>query len=381
MRVSCDRLRLADAFAIVSALPAKGHAREALQCVKMEVTPDVCMLSATNMETSIRLDLDGATPLEPTPQKKTHGAALLNVSRVGQIIRETTDDELQFADDGEQLLVSGKSSVFRLNSIDPKEFPSPPAWGDENEAGYVELPSRWLMEAIRRTVFATDPASTRFALSGVLFELDEEAGVLKLIGTDGRRLACVAGQAKVVGQMNSLGSTIVPTAALNLIARTLVRAESVKMSVVGNDAIFLVGKTTISTRLVDGRFPNWRQVIPVRDGSGKIAMTVGPFHGVIRQAAIVADSESRGLDFKFTPGTLLLTAQTADLGRSHVELPIGYDGEPILMRMDFRFVCDFLKALEASQSFSLDVVSSTASALLTTEDGYSYVVMPMALDN
>jgi DNA polymerase-3 subunit beta len=381
MRVSCDRLKLADAFAIVSALPTKGHAREALQCVKMEVTPDVCMLSATNMETSIRLDLDGATPLEPTPKKKTHGAALLNVGRVGQIIRETTDDQLQFADDGEQLLVSGKSSVFRLNSIDPKEFPSSPAWGDENEAGYVELQSRWLVEAIKRTVFATDPASTRFALGGVLFELDQETGVLKLVGTDGRRLACVAGQAKVVGQMNSVsGSTIIPTAALNLIARTLARAETVKMSVVGNNAIFMVGKTTISTRLVDGRFPNWRQVIPVRDNSSKIAMTVGPFHGVIRQAAIVADTESRGLDFQFTPGTLLLTAQTADLGRSHVELPIGYDGERILMRMDYRFVCDFLKALDASQAFTLDVVSSTASALLTTDDGYSYVVMPMALD-
>lgn len=380
MRVSCNREKLADAFSIVSALAAKGHAREALQCVKMDVQDGGCTLSATNMETSIRLELDGATPLGPTPQKKTTGAALLNVNRVGQIIRETTDDELQFANDGEQVLISGKSSSFRLNSIDPKEFPNSPAWTAENDVGYLELQSRWLVEAIKRTAFATDPDSTRFALGGVLFELDFSSEELKLVGTDGRRLSYVAGKAKIIGSVQFNGSIIVPTAALTLIAKSLCRAESVKMAITGNNAMFAVGGTAISTRLVDGRFPNWRQVIPARENSSKIAMTVGPFHGVIRQAAIVADSESRGLDFQFSSGTLLLTAQTADLGRSHVELPIGYEGDLILMRMDYRFLCDFLKVLDPSHSFTLDVVSSTSSALLSTDDGYQYVVMPMALD-
>jgi DNA polymerase III subunit beta len=380
MRVSCNRLKLAEAFGIVSALAVKGHSREALQCVKMDVQENgLCTLSATNMDTSIRLELDGATPLGNTPQKKTTGAALLNVARVGQIIRETTDEELQFANDGEQILISGKSSSFRLNSIDPKEFPDSTAWPEQANDGYIELQSRWLAESIKRTAFATDPDSTRFALGGVLFEADPETSELKLVGTDGRRLAYVVGKGKMVGNVPTYGS-IVPTAALNLIARSLTRAETVKMAIVGNNAVFAVGGTTISTRLVDGRFPNWRQVLPSRENHNKISMSVGPFHGVIRQAAIVADTESRGLDFDFTPGTLLLTAQTAELGRSHVELPIGYEGDRFLMRMDYRFVTDFLKALDASQQFTLDVVSSTASALLTTDDGYSYVVMPMALD-
>ena len=380
MRVRCDRLKLAEAFAVVGSLAAKGHAREALQCVKLDVTPDGCTLSATNMETSIRLELDGATPLEPTPKKTTNGSVLLNVARVGQIIRETTDEHLQFVEEKESglLLISSRSSEFRLNTIDAKEFPASPGWS--SEGGYIELPSRWLAEAIKRTAFATDPDSTRFALGGVLFELDHEDGELRVVGTDGRRLATVTGKATIVGQVNAYNGTIVPTSALPLIAKTLTRAETVKMAVEGNNAVFQVGGTTISTRLVDGRYPNWRQVIPTRENSAKIAMTAGPFHNVIRQASIVADTESRSLDFHFQPGSLLLTAQTADLGRSNVQLPIGYDGEPILMRMDYRFVCDFLKALDASQAFTLDVQSSTASALLTTDDGYRYVVMPMALD-
>jgi DNA polymerase-3 subunit beta len=109
-------------------------------------------------------------------------------------------------------------------------------------------------------------------------------------------------------------------------------------------------------------------------------MTVGPFFNVIRQAAIVADQETRGLDFEFGDGTLLLTAKTADLGQSRVEMPIAYDGQPIKMKLDYRFVSDFLKVLEPNTKFKLDVASSTQPALMTTDDGYAYVVMPMALD-
>jgi DNA polymerase-3 subunit beta len=93
-----------------------------------------------------------------------------------------------------------------------------------------------------------------------------------------------------------------------------------------------------------------------------------------------ADQETRGLDFEFGNGTLVLTAKTADLGQSRVELPIPYDGEVIKLKLDYRFVSDFLKVLDASTTFKLDIASSTQPALLTTADGYAYVVMPMAMD-
>jgi DNA polymerase-3 subunit beta len=83
---------------------------------------------------------------------------------------------------------------------------------------------------------------------------------------------------------------------------------------------------------------------------------------------------------EFGNGTLLLTASTANLGQSRVEMPIDYDGEPIRMKLDYRFVGDFLKVLEPDAKFHMDVVSATQPALMTTDDGYAYVVMPMALD-
>jgi DNA polymerase III subunit beta len=276
------------------------------------------------------------------------------------------------------LRITSAKSEFKLPVIDPKEFPTVKAW---NESDYVELPSRWLREAIRRTVFATDPAATRFALGGVLFEMSD-SGELNLVGTDGRRLARVNCQAKRVGSPGPVNA-ILPSAALLLVARSLSDGQGelpVKLAVHGNDAVFAIAGTTITTRQVDGRFPNWRTVLPPERNSAKIPLTVGIAHNAIRQAAIVADSESRGLDFDFSNGNLLLTACTADLGRSHVDLPINFEGDPIRMKLDYRFMCDFFKALDPAQSFLLDVKSPTDSALLTTDDGYAYVVMPMALD-
>lgn len=376
MRVSCDRLKLAEAFSVVSGLAAKGHSREAFQCVKLDSSPSGSWLSATNGETSIRLELDGV-------DGAAAGSVLLNVARVGQIIRESTDDHLTISVDGAMLLITTRTSEFRLNSIDPKEYPSVPGW---DQKSWVELPCRWLREAIKRTSFSTDDTSTRFALGGIRFEMNYEVTEgddpkIHVIATDGRRLAVVTGPVKEVGSQILNYGAIVPTAAMSLVAKSLGdRDEAVKMAVTSADAIFSIGRTTITTRQVEGRYPNWRQVLPKRENSAKIPMTVGPTHAVIRQAAIVADSESRGVDFKFHEGSMLLEASTADSGHSHVELPIQYDGDAIRMRMDYRFVCDFLKALDPAAAFTLDVQSSTASALLTTNDGYSYVVMPMALD-
>jgi DNA polymerase-3 subunit beta len=233
---------------------------------------------------------------------------------------------------------------------------------------------------IRRTVFATDPDSSRFALGGVLLEMEEEE--VLAVGTDGRRLARMVGSGKSVGGHRTTGnSTIVPTRSLNLMERAIGdKDELVHVAARNNDVLLRTGSSTIYSRLVEGRYPNWRQVIPQREDSVTIDMVAGPFFNVIRQAAIVADQETRGLDLEFGGGTLLLTASTADLGQSRVEMPIDYDGDPIKMKLDYRFVSDFLKVLEPDSKFKLDVVSSTQPALMTTEDGYAYVVMPMALD-
>ena len=100
----------------------------------------------------------------------------------------------------------------------------------------------------------------------------------------------------------------------------------------------------------------------------------------MRQAQIVTSEESRGVDFTFGEGSLVLSGQTAEVGQSRVELPIAYDGQPIAITLDPRFVIDFLKVLDAEKTFRIDLQDSDAAAVCTTDDGYGYVIMPLARD-
>jgi DNA polymerase-3 subunit beta len=98
----------------------------------------------------------------------------------------------------------------------------------------------------------------------------------------------------------------------------------------------------------------------------------------VRQAAVVASEESRGVDFTFGDGTLVLAAQTADVGQSRIELPIPYNGKEITVTLDHRYVADFLRVLDPERNFTFEIESADSAALLSTDDGYGYVIMPLS---
>ena len=173
---------------------------------------------------------------------------------------------------------------------------------------------------IRRTIFATDNESSRYALGGV--KLEWKDNILTAVGTDGRRLAKMDGPAQAVGQPAPFGDvTVVPTRAMNLLERALGEDGSeVQLAVRQNDILVKNPRCTIYSRLLEGRYPRWRDVFPQRPTSNKIPLTVGPVHSAVRQAAIVTSEESRGIDFTFGDGSLVLAGQTAEVGQSRIEL-------------------------------------------------------------
>lgn len=370
MKISCERDKLAGAFQLAASIAQTRSPKEILHHVKLDVSGEQSLLMATDMETGIRIAVEGI-------EIEAAGKALLNVGRVGQILKESGDERLTIESDDNKIRIKGEHSEFNLPSANPDEYPTVVGFDEEK---YHEIPAGLFREMVRRTIFATDPDSTRFALGGVLLELVGEEVIA--VGTDGRRLARMIGKGNSIGGHETVGSTtIVPVRSLTLMERSIGDGdESVHIATRGNDILLRSNRCTMFSRLVEGRYPNWRQVIPTRQDSIQIRMTAGPFHNVIRQASIVADQESRGLDFNFGDGILLLSAQTADLGQSRVELPINYDGDPIKLKLDYRFISDFLRVLELDTQFTMDIVNSTSAALLTTDDGYAYVVMPMALD-
>ncbi|MEN0111701.1 MAG: DNA polymerase III subunit beta, partial [Planctomycetota bacterium] len=181
MKITCDREKLAHAFAAVGAVAPTRSPKPILQNVKLDVAEGGgATLYATDLEVSVQRGLEGV-------EAETAGSVLLPVGRFGAIVRESSDATLRVETDGSKTLVRGERSRFNLPSENPLEFPAPVAFDAES---YYQAPARLVKEMIRRTIFATDNESSRYALGGVKFELDGDARLVA-VGTDGRRLAKV----------------------------------------------------------------------------------------------------------------------------------------------------------------------------------------------
>lgn len=371
MKIVCQRESLTDAFSLAASIAPTRSPKEILQNVKVTASGDKLTLVATDMEVGIRLELVDGVEIE------TEGTALLPVQKTMAILRESNDESLTIETDEAGIRVAGSRSKFRLPGNNPDEFPTVVGFEEDK---YHVVSTRLFREMVKRTVFATDPESSRYALGGVLLEMEESQ--VTAVGTDGRRLAKMEGTGESVGGHQTNGmTTIVPTRAIQLMERAVSEKEdTVDVAARNNDLLIRTSRAVIYSRLVEGRYPNWRQVLPKRSDAVQLDIAVGPLFAALRQAAIVTDQESRGIDFTFADGTLKLEASTAEIGESQVELPVAYDGEAITLTMDHRYVADFCKVLDNETSIQVEIESGAAPALFSTDDGYGYVVMPMAKD-
>ncbi|NOZ38918.1 MAG: DNA polymerase III subunit beta [Planctomycetes bacterium] len=370
MKISCDREQLLHAFQTVASVAPSRSPKPILQNVKLEVTDQTVTLLATDLEVGIRHQVTGIDIQSP-------GVAILSVARFGSILRESTDQTLHIESDAQGTTIRGERSQFRLPAENPAEFPQVTAF---EETDFHTVPARLLRELIRRTAFATDNESSRYALGGV--KLEVEADQLTAIGTDGRRLAKMTGPVGTTGKaIDADQTTIIPTRAMTLIERAVDPTDDeVKIAVKGNEFLVHTARATISARMLEGRYPDWKKVFPDSSGGVKLDLAVGATLTAVRQAQIATSDESRGIDFTFGEGMLVLSGKAAEVGQSRVELPIGYDGDELTVTLDPRFAVDFLKVLDADKTFTFAVKDAESAAVCSTDDGYGYVIMPLARD-
>jgi DNA polymerase-3 subunit beta len=368
MKAICHREGLLSAVQLASAaLPARDVAKPILKQIKAVATEDRCTLMATDLELGIRLDVRGLTVQEP-------GEAILPASRLAQILRETPDEELAIEADASACVVRGRLAEFEMPSEDPAHFPDLPTFAEEN---YHELTAGALREMIRRTVFAAaDGEATRFSTTGVLWEL--EGDQVRLVATDGRRLALTQGTASGKGSHSTKGMTpVVPTKAMNLLERNLQDdEEQVYVSLRPNEALFRTERAIVYSRLVEGRFPPYRDAFPKKPAV-KVPLPVPPFLAAVKQAAIMTDPDSVRVTFAFTKSKLTLEARGATTGRSKVEMPLEYDGKPISIGFNPQFLVEMLRVLPAEADLLLELVDGNSPALFRQGGDYSYLVMPL----
>jgi DNA polymerase-3 subunit beta len=367
MKLYCEREALLGDCQLASAAATTRDIKPILRNLKAIAEGDKCTLMATDLELGIRLQVR-------SPQVQEPGEAILPANKLTSILRESTDDYLTIEADAQKCVVTGAHNEFEMPGEDPVEFPDIPVFSEKK---HHELTAGALRTMIRRTVFAAARESTRYAMTGVVWEL--EGSQCRLVATDSKRLALATGPAKEVGGHDTKGgSHIVPTKAMALLERNLHDDdEIVRVSLRPNEVLFQTEKATIYSRLVEGRFPPYKEILP-KKANARINLKVPEFLTAVRQAAIMTDEESKRVNFHFAAGNLTLAAQGAASGRSKVEMDLEYDGTPIDIAFDPQYLVDMLKILEADAALSLDLIDGSKPALFKSGAEYQYLVMPLS---
>lgn len=368
MKVTCDREALLNACQLAGAAVTTQKLNPVLRNLKLIAEAERLTLLATDLELSIRIEVRSV-------DTEQAGEALIPSARFTSILREAGDAQVRLQADPAQCLVQTERAEFEMPADDPAHYPDVPEFTEES---YHQLPAGYLRTLIRRTVFAAAKAETsRPAMAGVLWELDE--GMTRLVASDGRRLAQAQAVATVHGTApGRLLSAVVPTKAVDLLERTLNDPdESVRISLRPNEVLFRTERATVCSRLVEGRYPNWRDVFPKKPAT-RVPLLAGSFLAAVRQAAIMTDAEAKRVSFTFDAGKLTLQAQGQEVGRSKVELPLEYDGKPIAISFNPAYLIEMLRALEVDDVVTGELIDGNTVGVFRLGEEFGYLVMPFS---
>ena len=370
MIVTSPRDGLLSACQIVGiAVPAR-TTMPVYQNIKAIAEADRFTLMATDLEVGIRYELRGLAIEEP-------GEAILPVSRLTSILRETPDEEIRLDADERRTKVNTTASEYEMPGEDPASFADIADFAPGER--YHELAAGDLQRMIRRTVFAAARDEGKYAMRGVLWDMEEKKA--KLVATDGKRLAVSSGPCVTQGEGEKKGhSHLVPPKAMSLLERILADGDAsqpVQVSLRANDALFKTERAVIYSRLVEGRFPPYRDVIP-KKANARIPLVVNEFLSAVRQAAIMTDDESKRITFHFAPGKLTLEAQGATTGRSKVSMKLEeYSGPAIDISFDPAYLTEMLRVMDGGEVVQLDLVDGQKSAVFRSGEDYLYLVVPL----
>jgi DNA polymerase-3 subunit beta len=321
------------------------------------------LVSGTDLE--IRIDRDIGETCEPM---------LLPADRLLAILRSCrADDTVTLSPSGASVRVKAGRGAWSLPTEDVAEFPS---WDTSDATPVCRLPADQFVRAIHAVEYATDKDSSRYALGAVL--IDVTGSDPTFVGTDGRRLSAVQTE---TDQAVDDSQTLVPATAIRLAATIADRSEgSVQIERTGSDVVLSMDGCTITARLVDGKFPRWRDVFPAGDGEQATVERV-ELLAATRAAAVVTSEQSLGVDYEFSGDTLTLSARSSEYGESKVKCPLVEAASACKVKLNPGFVRDFLHGLPADEEPNVSITThGPGGAVVLTCGEYRGVIMPLAED-
>ncbi|MBQ2822134.1 MAG: DNA polymerase III subunit beta [Thermoguttaceae bacterium] len=369
MKIICSCETLASYFEVVRSIARIQSPKPILRNVKMEVRDEEIVLFATDMEMGARISF-------PCEQILEAGTVLLPSDLVGKILKQLYRETLTIESNKNQVVIKGGESQFEFSTEDPEEFPGIPVFSENN---YIVTKARYFKEGIKRTNFATDSESGRYALGGIFMDFKE--GSLNFVSTDGRRMATQQIEASVHGEYPEQKTAIATTRSLDALARLLTNADAdISLALLDNCFMVQTENLFFYSSLLEGRFPDWRIGLNQLRNPKSMMLPFEEFTRCIRQAEIMADSTSPGVLLEFGNGKMTISKADVGKGKLQTRLAVDFHEDEMALKLNVDFIVKFLGALDSESVVKMNFVDSRTGVLFETNDGYRYLVMPMQLD-
>lgn len=317
--------------------------------------------------TDLEIGISTVVPAEVIKE----GSITVPAKKIMEIIRELSEGSIEIvvAKNNAVNIKAGKA-YFKVMGLSKDDFPK---IAEAKEEKGIEIEQASLKECLALTAFAISFDETRYVLNGVL--ITNKGGKIKFVATDGRRLA-VAETESHSGKENEI-EVIVPIKAVQELQRLLTWEGKVKIIPSQNQAIFKIGETQLVSRLIEGAFPNYDQVIP-KEEKTKATINRQEFLQAVKRTALLTSADAPAVKMDFVKGKVIVSSRSPNLGEAKEEVAAENKGKEIAIGFNPHYLMDALKNLEIDDiSFSL--TDADKPGLLTGKEGYLYVVMPMQI--
>jgi DNA polymerase III subunit beta len=334
MKLTITREQLQEGLVAVAASVPTKTTLPVLANLLLEASRDGLRLSGTDLDIAVSTTVPAALDQE--------GAITLPARKLVEIVRELPSNPIRIIASGEQRVsIECGRSKFRLLGLPREEFPAFPAVKFD---GGWRASARDLQKLIGHVAFAASTEESRPILNGVLWELRPER--MRMVATNGHRLARM--DVPTAAEGGGQADLIVPPKALEQIRRLFGAEEEVEVARSENHLGFRSATTQIFTRLIEGPYPNYEQVIP-RENDKTATADKAMLNAALRRMSIVASDQTHRIRMGFASGSCKLSVQTPDLGEAQEEVTVAYDGDPLEIGFNAAYLLEILKYIPTDE--------------------------------
>ncbi|MCK4648033.1 DNA polymerase III subunit beta [bacterium] len=375
MKINCLQEDLTRGIQTVGSAVAGRATLPILTNILLEAKKEKIELSATDLEIGIKCSVPA--------QVKKEGAITISAKRFSDIVRELPEGPIEMETEDSQMKISSSGIFFKVLGLPAEEFPTLSGVESENR---FSLDSQLLRGMVQKTIFANSRDETRYILNGSYLEMGTDRIIMT--ATDGHRLATISHRLEK-GPKKKIGA-IIPTKALNELNRLLEEPKKVEATIGENQISFSLdplgpasqkqaGGIILSSKLIEGQFPNYTQLIPKKSAK-RLSLNREKLLKGVKRAALLADVRTGAVELLAYSNKLIIRSQTPQVGEAREEMDIDYSGEEIRTAYNARYILDILRNI-SSEEVTLELNDPLSPGVIrpVSDEVYLCVIMPMRI--